>query len=108
MKQTAKLAIEAKAGLKIQELKKSPVAPIIKLSPNILHNYEGEFVTDIGLIAIKLSGNKLIMTSEGKSYQLIPRSDNTFTLGSRWLGQIPAFSNFLGEPRFTIDNIKVK
>lgn len=103
--ETAKLALKVKAKIEIPELKNSAIPPIIKLSPNILHNYEGDFITDLGLVTTRVSRNKLIITLGNESYQLIPRSDNTFTLGSQVFGQIPAFSNFLGEPRFSIDSI---
>jgi CubicO group peptidase (beta-lactamase class C family) len=100
-----KLALEIKAGIKTPELKESIAPPIMKLSPENLRDYEGTYVTNLGLLNINLSGKKLVAQSDNGSFQLVPRTDNTFTMGSRLLGQFPAFSNFLGEYRFTVDKI---
>ena len=101
----AKLALEQKAGIKTPERIESIDPPLMKQSPEMLKDFEGDYITNLGLMTIKLSGKKLVVALGNESFQLVPRSDNTFTFGSRLLGQFPAFSNFMGEFRFTIDKI---
>jgi CubicO group peptidase (beta-lactamase class C family) len=104
--ETAKLALEKKAGIKTEGLEISPPPPITPLIPENVCDYEGSYITTgAGLVTIKLSGNKLILSSPAESYQLVPRSDNTFTLGSRFFGRISAFSNLVREIRVSFNRI---
>ncbi|TCL67329.1 CubicO group peptidase (beta-lactamase class C family) [Hydrogenispora ethanolica] len=90
--EVAKLALSVKAGFKAPPNTAPPASPV-KLDPEQLPAFEGDFATHSGLVQIKRSGRGLVLSVLDRTFRMIPAPDGWFTMDPLIFGVFPAFAN---------------
>lgn len=93
-------AIEAKSGL-VVEAAIPTHTPVIPLPPAQVSAYEGQYSTMVGMMKVATSGDYLCAQAMGKSFRLVPRSQQELGIEYKWLGLFPIDLGQLGKVTFS-------
>lgn len=92
--------LEAKLGLAVEEATHTDT-PVIPLSPEQLTESEGRYSTVVGLLKVARSEDHLRAEAMGKSFRLVPRSQQELGIEYKWLGLFPIDLGQLGKVTFS-------
>ncbi len=93
-------AMEAKSGIVSKEATPADTS-VTPLSPAQLAEYEGRYSTAFGMMKVARSGDHLSAEAIGKSFRLVPRSQQELGIEYKWLGLFPIDLGQLGKVTFS-------